>query len=736
MPTPPAYKFYFRKNETTYYYVQDDTVLETTVKTPLRSLPKEWDKTEVLFDRHEYYLAVLRTNTKQYTYVGDALLIIRHVLYSQGAEGILYQDIEQLRDSDYLYEPFISGRMNLSIASDKDRSIVASMVDDSRINTLRTKGKSKIEIPCHADSEERVSLDGINLYGTYNYVPEDSSGGVTTEGTFIPNLYSTAPLIYISQEGDFPVAGTGSQLQSQSFDLIGWDTIGDIWSEDMFNSPVGMLIPNDALKVKLKTYWPARIFSSVSGAVSRYVDFDMFVVDATRKLVSITPVYTSPSIPPLTSPVTVEFFIEGETPRVPVTPGSKVYFVGRTRNAGSLTMVTIFFFANPTSVGTLDPAYYINLEVEFKLQRTSTAAIRYCDFFDRILKATFESPVNVSYSNFLRSTASYEDNVPYYTRVTPGDAIRGFSQAKIKTSADDTIQDAMARWQLGIGLNSAGQIILEPLSVFFDKDNMIADLGYVKDLVFTPMNPFLFNEALVGQNDQTYDSLNGRDEYNQRTNYLMPLKSVDNKLDLTSTFRWDMYGIETYRANLTKKITVDSGSDNDTFILSTAPDVPGTEKLRRPGPGGFVTGAKDPANSYNLDLTNMRTMRRNFKRLATCCYMRDGSSVTFGSTSKNSELSSRFSASAPIVTEKESIPVSVMGTPLFLPWWADFASQVPINLPKLLADNPNGYFRIRDRRGSFKVFLWKSRVVPSRNSAYEWRTVLCPDNDITLLKKS
>jgi len=285
---------------------------------------------------------------------------------------------------------------------------------------------------------------------------------------------------------------------------------------------------------------------------------------------------------------------------------------------------------------------------------------------------------------------------------------------------------------LGLGLNAArDKVKMEHLSEFFDKDTLIASLGMVKDLELTVNEEWLFNSLKVGMEKQDYDSLNGRDEFNQTTDYKLPFKRIVKPETWVSTYRWDMYGIETYRANLSQKKTTDSKSDNDTFVLG---GVTGTltAKLKRADftSGGSVSGVLDTVNSYNMGLSNARTMKRNYPLLASILYKRGGEQITFQTTDKNAELVSKFNSTRPTFTENANIAVNDLGDPLWLPIIADFESPIPINLPSLLA-NPYGYFEFTDPTSGVVLegFLMEIGITPERNATYRCKMLLTPNNN-------
>ena len=723
MPTPDIFKMYLMKDASTYYYVDAAGVVqETATATPLEYTPDGWMDTELSWVRNMDYKGVFRSLKTEYKFVKDGAKILRKIYYEQGIEGICQLRIDIRKNTDWTYELFHKADINFKTAQDLDDYFNVSLDDDSVFSKIKANANVDYEIPISWDDDPHIKLDGINLYGAYFFAPLDSQ-------LIFP--YGTRPIIDYLQEGDFPVTAWGSQTAELFVSFPpGSDTIGSSVPSGTFDALAWLMKPYQDLELNCNI--KQRIAVQKIGSVSPggVIDVSVFVVTEDLVIHDIINLFSGPL--PVGAALT-HYDINYTSPNFTVPAKAQVYIIYRILGSTPINGWNLVTYGNGDMAAT-DLENRIIFNAIFKLQLSYATVIQYWDFFDRISKKLLDTTSTVSYSNFLRSEDFIEDNQPAYTFVTCGDAIRGFQDdsVSIRTTFNDMFEDASKRWMLGLGLDSTNRIILERLDYFFDKTTLIADLGEVKDLELSVAEEYFFNSIKVGMKKQQYDQLNGRDEFNQSTTFKLPFVRVVKNEDWTSNYRFDMYGIELYRANLSQKKTTDSESDNDTFVIGGQIGTL-TYLLSRPSffAGSSVSGVLDTVNSYQIGLSSARQMRRNYPLLASICHLRDAESITFQTTDKNPNLVSKYSTARPTITENANIAVSDLGDPLWLPIIAEFESEVPINLRTLLATNPYGYFQFKNKFGvTIKAFMIEAGMKPATNATYRWKMILTPDNDI------
>lgn len=721
MPTPDIFKMYLMKDASTYYYVDAAGVVqETATATPLDYTPDGWMDTELSWVRNMDYKGVFRSLKTEYKFVKDGAKILRKIYYEQGIEGICQLKIDIRKNSDWTYEEFHKADINFKTAQDLDDYFNVSLDDDSVFSKLKSNANVDYEIPISWDDDPHIELDGINLYGAYFFAPLDSQ-------LIFP--YGTRAIIDYLQEGDFPVTAWGSQTEALFIGVTGRDFIGASFTSGMFDALAWLMKPYQDLELNCNIKQRVSVQTLGGSGATDILDVSVFVVTEDLLVHDIINLYTSPPLPVSMSPTF--FDINYTSPNFTVPAKAQVYIIYRILTNSSTWNLRLY---GNGDLAATELENRIIFNATFKLALSYSTVIEYWDFFDRLSKKVLDTTSTVSYSNFLRSEDDFEDNQPAYTFVTCGDALRGFQDdsVRIRTTFNDMFEDASKRWMLGLGLDATNRIILEKLDYFFDRTTLIADLGEVKDLELSVAEEYFFNSLKVGMKKQQYDQLNGRDEFNQSTTLKLPFVRVVKNEDWTSNYRFDMYGIELYRANLSQKKTTDSESDNDTFVIGGR--IGGMHyKVSRPNflSGGSVSGVLDTVNSYQMGLSAARQMRRNYPLLASICHLRDAESITFQTTDKNPNLVSKYSTARPTITENANIAVSDLGDPLWLPIIAEFESEVPINLRTLLATNPYGYFQFKNKFGvTIKAFMIEAGMKPATNATYRWKMILTPDNDI------
>lgn len=78
----------------------------------------------------------------------------------------------------------------------------------------------------------------------------------------------------------------------------------------------------------------------------------------------------------------------------------------------------------------------------------------------------------------------------------------------------------------------------------------------------------IFNTIKAGYRNNTYDNVNGLDEFNVQQMRKLPTTNEIKELDITCPARADMTGIELQRIKYFGQDSTDSASDNDTFMLN------------------------------------------------------------------------------------------------------------------------------------------------------------------------
>lgn len=329
------------------------------------------------------------------------------------------------------------------------------------------------------------------------------------------------------------------------------------------------------------------------------------------------------------------------------------------------------------------------------------------------------TPVNVSSYLFDNTDAGR-------IYATSGNGIREISGSRIKTSLNDFFKSYSSILGAGMGIDSNG-VTFESLPYFFT-GLKIADLGSVKDCVFTPATEYLYSSLKVGYKDQKYDTVDGKDEFNSGQVWSLPITRTQKELDLTAVYRADVRGIEDIKQNLigVNKDTIDSDKDNDVFIIKL------NSALTAPEPSSIyqsVTGVNSPERMYNLDLSPKKNLLRNSPLLASSLYFLDKAQIVFESSDKNADLST-IDLSGRVVKEYENININELSGEIFIPVIAEFTSIYDKSLQELIKSNPYGYISFTYLDNEYKGYILECSTDESKNSATDFKLLLTSSNKI------
>ncbi len=104
-------------------------------------------------------------------------------------------------------------------------------------------------------------------------------------------------------------------------------------------------------------------------------------------------------------------------------------------------------------------------------------------------------------------------------------------------------------------------------SELFGESDSPRVIGYSRDLKYTVDSSAIYSSVTIGYEEQDYDSVNGRDEFNFSNTYTTGCSVSDSELSLLSKYRADCYGIE-FAVLKRDEDTTDTDSDKDVFFVN------------------------------------------------------------------------------------------------------------------------------------------------------------------------
>jgi len=299
--------------------------------------------------------------------------------------------------------------------------------------------------------------------------------------------------------------------------------------------------------------------------------------------------------------------------------------------------------------------------------------------------------------------------------ITSGDAIRNLDNANMYISFDTLYKsfDAIVGTSLAYD-RTTGEVSLEGTTNVF-QNFQILDLGSdVVDVDVKPLTEKLYSKINIGYKDNTYDEVNGKDEFNTDIEYLSPLSRVTQSSDNKSIIRTDVYGIELQRLNLADKKVTDGESDNDIFMIHVDDNYYGSiipANYQGAGEPYYelyqdgtltITNIYSPSTMYNIFFSPKRCYLRNGAWHHSLMYGNDSEVIKFIKSSKSNELGLYMVTDdgSTIINEGTDIPVSSLTDIIFKPFLIDLETYTQIAIKDLMEINPYGYISWQDASGN------------------------------------
>lgn len=314
-----------------------------------------------------------------------------------------------------------------------------------------------------------------------------------------------------------------------------------------------------------------------------------------------------------------------------------------------------------------------------------------------------------------------------------GDDIRGLSASSLDISLEQVF-NALGFWQVGMGFDSDNNLIIEPLEYFF-QDSVIADLGEVKGATVGLAEDIIVNSINAGYDEQSYDDVNGKFEFNQGQVWTLPITKIAKAWDLkVSPVRADPFGVEYIRIQTINKDTTDNAGDHTPFMLNVEPatqiaDGRTFHKLYRPN-FDLITGVPDPVNIFNALLSPKHGILNNGSLIRSILdFYLDSQLIKFASADKNSGLHTVLNGLD--VLESESFQAGTLGKQLFRPYYFQFQTELPLNILDLINKSPYGKIKFTWNNKQWYGYLVDGIVNPGQNDMQTWKLLVAPGNDLS-----
>ncbi len=709
----PIFLFYLVNELGESYYVDNNNnVLKTARPTPIQYSPDGWEALSIGWERNLQKFGLVRNFSISLGFLGDGALILEYIFYRKRIDekiSLLVQKREvETTPTDYAitYRFHYKGEIDLSTFNGTRRRVQVNLMEGGRAQELKAFETTVFDIPVTADPEAiRVKMDGIRLRNEVKFLVTDGTDPGSIPFYNYKNHLVDLPIVS-SEVSIVGGAKKVSRIQVGNHNRDIRATEG--W---FFKSTVdGDVTIAYKFTVQLQ-------YNPSSPAINPAAYYKIVVrrIDETN----ISDLQTELLDRPAGGVIPGTYHLEGSF-TFPVRKNDELY---------------LFAFCNvegATGDAQIEAIYsgddnLFSITFDYRYPTTYIKAFKPFDLYKRLGEKVTGSRDNVQ-SSLLEGSSLC---------ITGGDAIRSIANAFIKTSIQSFNNTFTVLKCAGIGIEG-GKIVLESRSHFLN-DDIVIDLGEVKDVSTSPALEVMFNTIKAGYPDQKYDDVNGRYETNSLTEWQTIIKRIQKVLDLTSIYRADPFGIEFTRQNLSEKKTTDNSSDNDVFILNVdlanpQTDADGTYYNLKRSAYTSVTGVPDPGSMFNIEeLTPKRILKAWDVWLRSCLWKYEGTDITETNAYKNKDLVT-IGGPGGDYTESAPISVSALGPLLFKPVKLTVKASAPSSTIKVLQDTPRAVFRWTYQGSTYKGYLIKGAVRSKTNQEQEFIFLSHPDNDLTTLE--
>lgn len=677
----PKDELYFLTDELgRCYTVENGIVVKSSLPVPLQISPDGWQDKTIKYSRNMKASTLWRTYTNPMKYVKQAAQIVRDRLYRFGTEDKIYLVIHRLDKSfsgGWVYRFFYKGELDLTQIEDTDTSISVNVMEGDLVKLLKANENTQYEIDVNVPEAVIVKSDGIYLHEKHNWIVQEGGQiGDTLVG-----------MIFTTKEGG--AAGVAS------YTVYAQDEPGDLVSSAMYFLSTSQIIEDMNLvgSVKVKV---AGVPSS--GTVNLRLKSNL----GRNDLITSAPYTPDNSTTPVELPF--DFTFDGQA-------GENYFLAVDPPNTAFINFVETD----------------IHLEYRSRYPTTYIKALRPAYVAQKLL----DKITGGGYT----FTSTYLTTVWENLLVTSGDAIRSFTDAKLKISWSEFFDSYNVPCNLCYGIRNQVLYVEEEAQGF--QFTIQQAMGEVRDLVVSAAKDFQFNTVNIGYPNTDTEDVNGRDEFNVTQRYTSPVTKVNKALDLVSKIRASMYEIELTRINLDGKTTTDDDNDSRAFFLhveKTATAGTGTEpasyyKLLR-NTYDSVTGILDADSAFNIELHPELCLKRHGSYLRGVFYWLNGN-LDFQTSDKNGNLVVVKDGQTYI--GQKSIPIPTLGAPLFIPLTFKYESPMPNDIVETMDAGPDGTFSFQYDGNTYYGFPMDLSIQPANRPAQETVLLCSPQTDLTKL---
>ena len=701
------FRFYIQDKTGKYYYMNGNVVALTTTKTPINYAPQNWDITQLDWERGFKYHGIVRKTSTTFEFHKDSATILRSIYYASGVNGYAKFVIERFNNTLAVqdYELLYDGEINFVSYRSTLYGVKAEIIEGGFLNKLESREDTNYDIDLYTNANQIwVKMDGINLQEICHYIAR--TGGFTIAGTGAFDIFYP-----------FKVVTTEGYVKSK-------------YQEPDPSIPIKSVVTNTSnipVIYNIELSGVVDIDISPSAGTPKFLRIRITEQDALGVIVATQTIFTSSSIGSTGyNIINVPFFTTSYT-----IPSS--YSLGI-----SSTLVDSLGVGSTTSFWSIiDSGLDLQISADIITPTTFIKCLR--------PKYVFSELINKISDNTTTANSQLLDVVNEDKVITSFDSIRNLPNSKLNTNFKDFYESMNNIFNTCLTYDKINNIVsLESKATAYDNSTSVLDLGEISEFEIIPHTNDLFSKLEASYKSYDYDSVNGKDEFNTLNEFLSPLTAVSTQLNLSKTYRADMYGIELNRLNLTDKIVTDGDSDNDIAIIHIENTVAGQIPLFMPGAGEdyyelyrdntlTITNIYSPQTAFNIFFSPKRCLLRQGNYLRSLMYGNDTELIKYQISSKNNYLGLKMVTNDGVTTidEGADILISTLDNIIFKPTIFQFKTRVNSSLDSIMNATPYQLCSFTFKRNTYYGYFIKTSLQPAFNETQTFRLLCAPQTDLT-----
>ena len=707
------FRFYLQDKTGKYYFMNGNVVDLTTTKTPLRYAPQNWEETQLDWERGFKYHGIVRKTSTTFEFHKDSASILRSVYYNGGVNAYAKFVIERFNDTFAVqdYELLYDGEINFVSYRSTLYGVQSEIIEGGFLNKLESREDTNYDIDLYTNPNQIwVKMDGINLQEICHFIsrtggilmPSNTSSGVNNFDIFYPfKVVTTEGYVkskYQEPDPTIPIKSVVTNISpnpvTYNIELSG---VVDINVNSSVTPPVYLkirILERDALGI-IVAYTTIFLSSAINSTGYNIVNVPLF-----------TTAYTLPSNYSLSISSTL------------LDSGG----VGFTNSSWQI----------------IDSGLDLQISADIRTRTTFIKCLRPLYVFSQLID-------KISDGNTIADSQLLDGNEDKV--ITSFDSIRNLPNSKLNTNFQDFYESMNNIFNTCLIYDKINNFCyLESKATAYDNSTSVLNLGEISQLEIIPHTKDLFSKLEASYKNYDYDSVNGKDEFNTLNEFLSPLTAVSTQLNLSKTYRADMYGIEFTRLNLTDKIVTDGDSDNDIAIIHIENTVAGQIPLFMPGAGEdyyeihrdsslTITNIYSPQTAFNIFFSPKRCLLRQGNYLRSLMYGNDSELIKYQISSKNNYLGLKMVTNDGTTTidEGADILISTLDGIIFKPTIFEFKTKVNSSLDSIMNATPYQLCSFTFKNNTYYGFFLKSSLQPAFNEAQTFRLLCAPQTDLTNL---